>query len=91
MSWTRIRAIFRKEVREYQRNRSIVLTMAVIPLVFVAGPLINIFALPPDAAGQLRVRTHPRLHAGHPGDRAGGHRVLFRGRRTKSRAASNPS
>jgi ABC-type Na+ efflux pump permease subunit len=54
MSWTRIRAIFRKEVREYQRNRSIVLTMAVIPLVFVAGPLINIFALPPDAAGQLR-------------------------------------
>ncbi len=54
MSWTRIRAIFRKELREYQRNRSIVLTMAVIPLVFVLGPLINIFALPSDAAGALR-------------------------------------
>jgi len=54
MSWTRIRAIFRKEVREYQRNRSIVLTMAVIPLVFVAGPLINIFALPSEAGQQLR-------------------------------------
>ena len=53
-SWTRIRAIFRKELREYQRNRSIVLTMAVIPLVFVLGPLINIFALPSDAAGALR-------------------------------------
>jgi ABC-type transport system involved in multi-copper enzyme maturation permease subunit len=54
VSWTRIRAIFRKELREYRRNRSIVLTMAVIPLVFAIGPLINIFAIPSDAAREVR-------------------------------------
>jgi ABC-type transport system involved in multi-copper enzyme maturation permease subunit len=53
VSATRIRAIFRKELREYLHNRSIVVTMAVIPLVFVLNPLIQIFALPASASGAL--------------------------------------
>jgi ABC-type transport system involved in multi-copper enzyme maturation permease subunit len=55
MNPTRIRAIVRKELREYRRNRSLVIgTMAIIPLVFVIPPLINVFALPASAASGLR-------------------------------------
>lgn len=43
MSRTRIRAILRKEIREYGRNRSIVAAMAVLPGVFVIQPLIAVF------------------------------------------------
>jgi ABC-2 type transport system permease protein len=55
LSRTRVRAIFRKELREYRRNGSLVIgTMAVIPLVFVIPPLIDVFALPASAASALR-------------------------------------
>ena len=50
VSATRVRAIYRKELREYRRNRSIVATMAVIPLIFVLFPLIEVLALPASAA-----------------------------------------
>jgi ABC-type transport system involved in multi-copper enzyme maturation permease subunit len=53
MSATRIRAIFRKELREYRRNRQIVVSMAVLPLVFSVYPFIGIFALPASASGAL--------------------------------------
>jgi ABC-type Na+ efflux pump permease subunit len=53
MSRRRIRAIFRKELREYRRNRSLVAGMAIVPLIFLAQPLISIFALPASAAAQL--------------------------------------
>jgi ABC-2 type transport system permease protein len=53
MSRARIRAIVRKELREYRRNRSIVATMAVLPLIFVIQPLIQIFVVPASAAGTL--------------------------------------
>lgn len=53
ISTTRIRAIFRKELREYRRNRQIVVTMAVFPLLFSVYPAIEIFALPASAAGAL--------------------------------------
>lgn len=46
MSWARISAIFRKELRDYRRNRFIVSTMAVLPLLFVAIPTVEIFTLP---------------------------------------------
>ena len=49
----RVQAIFRKELREYQRNGSIVSTMAVIPLIFVIQPLIQVFALPASVAAGL--------------------------------------
>jgi ABC-2 type transport system permease protein len=38
-----VRAIVRKELREYRHNGQIVWTMAVIPLVFVLPTVINIF------------------------------------------------
>lgn len=53
ISRRRVRAIFRKELREYRRNRQIVVTMAVFPLVFSIYPAIQIFALPASAAGAL--------------------------------------
>jgi len=49
-----VRAIFRKELREYRRNGSIVSAMAIIPLIFVIQPLIDVFALPASAASALR-------------------------------------
>lgn len=53
MSAARIRAIFRKELREYRRNRAIVITMAIVPLVFLIEPLIQIFTFPASSAGTL--------------------------------------
>jgi len=50
---TRVRAIYRKELREYRRNGSIVSTMAAIPLALVVFPLILVIALPPSAASSL--------------------------------------
>jgi ABC-2 type transport system permease protein len=43
----------RKELREFRHNSSIVVAMAVIPLLFILPPLIQIFALPPEAASAL--------------------------------------
>jgi ABC-type transport system involved in multi-copper enzyme maturation permease subunit len=53
MSATRVRAIFRKELLEYRHNGSIVVAMAVLPLIFVAQPLIEIFSLPAVSASTL--------------------------------------
>jgi ABC-type Na+ efflux pump permease subunit len=61
MSTTRIRAMFRKELREYRRNRAIVITMAVVPLVFLIEPLIQIFTLPASSAATLS-HKHPLLY-----------------------------
>jgi ABC-type transport system involved in multi-copper enzyme maturation permease subunit len=55
VSKRRVRAIFRKEIREYRRNGSLVIgAMAVLPLIFVITPLIDIFAVPASASGGLR-------------------------------------
>jgi ABC-type transport system involved in multi-copper enzyme maturation permease subunit len=53
LRWRPIRAIFRKELRDFRRNRSIVASMAVVPLIFVLLPLIQIFALPASASASL--------------------------------------
>ncbi len=53
VSATRVRAIYRKELREYRRNRSIVATMAAIPLGLVIFPLVEVLALPASAASAL--------------------------------------
>ena len=50
MSSRRVRAIFRKELRDYRRNGHIVATMLILPAIFVIPPLINIFALPAQSA-----------------------------------------
>lgn len=46
MSWTRIRAIFAKELRDFRRNRFIMVTMALMPAIFIVLPIVDIFALP---------------------------------------------
>ena len=53
VSGRRVGAIFRKELREYRRNGFIVSTMAVIPLVFVVFPLVEVLALPASSASAL--------------------------------------
>jgi ABC-type transport system involved in multi-copper enzyme maturation permease subunit len=53
ISARRIRAIVRKELREFRRNRSIVTTMAVIPLIFTIAPLVEVIALPAKSSGAL--------------------------------------
>jgi ABC-type Na+ efflux pump permease subunit len=49
MSMARVRAIARKEFRDYRRNRFVVFTMAIAPVVFVTVTLISILTIP---AGQ---------------------------------------
>lgn len=50
MSWTRVRAIFVKELRDYRRNRSIMFTMAIMPAVYIVLPIVDIFASPAVAS-----------------------------------------
>jgi ABC-2 type transport system permease protein len=45
--------MFRKELREYRRNRSLVVGMAIIPLVFLIQPLVGIFTTAGSAAVAL--------------------------------------
>jgi ABC-type transport system involved in multi-copper enzyme maturation permease subunit len=54
MSSRRVRAILRKDLREYRRNSAIIGTMAVLPVVFVIPPLIQIFALPLSSSDVLQ-------------------------------------
>ena len=46
---TRVRAVARKEFREFRRNRFIVATMVVLPLIFLAIPPLNVFRLSASA------------------------------------------
>jgi ABC-type transport system involved in multi-copper enzyme maturation permease subunit len=61
ISKRRVRAIFRKELREYRRNGAIVATMAILPLIFLIQPLIEVFALPASGSGALR-HENPLLY-----------------------------
>jgi ABC-type transport system involved in multi-copper enzyme maturation permease subunit len=54
LSVPRVRAIFRKDLREFRRNRSIVVTMAVIPLFFSIAPLVQVFAAAASSASTFR-------------------------------------
>ena len=58
LSWRRIGAIVRKELREYRRNRSLVVGMVVLPLVFLIQPLVAVFLAPESASTEL---THGHL------------------------------
>lgn len=48
LSQTRIRAIAFKEMRDYRRNRFVVSTMSILPLIFIVLPIIDIFKLGAD-------------------------------------------
>lgn len=49
-----VRAIVSKELREFRRNRTLTVGMAIIPLVFSVQPLVSVFALTSSASGPLR-------------------------------------
>ncbi len=42
--WTRVKAIAVKEMRDYRRNRFVLGTMTVLPLLFIVLPMIQLFA-----------------------------------------------
>ncbi len=54
VSKRRVRAIFRKELREYRRNRSLTVGMAIIPAIFCVQPLVTVFTLQSSASTTLR-------------------------------------
>jgi ABC-2 type transport system permease protein len=43
-SWRRVGAILRKELRDYRRNRFVIVTMTMVPVVFIIAPMIQLFA-----------------------------------------------
>ena len=53
ISGRRVHAIFRKELREFRRNRSLIIGMAIVPVVFSIQPLVQVFALDVSASGSL--------------------------------------
>jgi len=53
LSWRRIRSIVRKEFREYRRNRSIIATTAIFPLIFLIQPVIVVNRLSASTSGAL--------------------------------------
>jgi ABC-2 type transport system permease protein len=53
VSRKRVRAIVRKELREYRRNRTIVTGMAILPLLFLVQPLVAVLNLGASASGGL--------------------------------------
>lgn len=58
LSRQRIRGIVRKELREYVRNRSLILGMAVLPLAFTIQPLVVVLRVTSGAATTL---THEHV------------------------------
>jgi ABC-type transport system involved in multi-copper enzyme maturation permease subunit len=54
ISRRRVAAIFRKELREYRRNRSLTVGMGIIPVIFSVQPLISVFTLQSSASASLR-------------------------------------
>lgn len=51
MSLQRVLTVVRKEVREFRRNRFVIGTMAVLPVVFLITPLVTLFRIPDSASG----------------------------------------
>ena len=51
MSLQRIGAVVRKEVREFRRNRFVIVTMAVLPFVFLITPMVTLLRIPASASG----------------------------------------
>jgi ABC-type transport system involved in multi-copper enzyme maturation permease subunit len=54
LSRRRVRAIVSKELREYRHNGNIIYAMAILPLIFLVQPLVQVFAIPAQALGSLR-------------------------------------
>jgi ABC-type Na+ efflux pump permease subunit len=56
VSKRRVRAILRKELREYRRNGNIIFAMVIFPLIFLIQPLLTVLTLSaPAGPGQQHV------------------------------------
>jgi ABC-2 type transport system permease protein len=55
-SWRRILAITRKELREHRRNRSVLVAVAIFPLIFLIQPIVVLLRLPAESAAELSHR-----------------------------------
>lgn len=53
MSGRRVRAIFRKDMREFRRNKQVISTMMLSPVGFLVAPVIFLFAIPASDASTL--------------------------------------
>jgi ABC-type Na+ efflux pump permease subunit len=53
MNMRRVRAIFRKDLREFRRNKQIISTMAFSPIGFLIAPLVFLFSTPASDASTL--------------------------------------
>ena len=71
LSRRRIRSIVRKEFREYRRNRSVIVTMAIFPLIFLIQPVVARDSPVGVDVGGPRRHAHPVVHARDPGVHAG--------------------
>jgi ABC-type Na+ efflux pump permease subunit len=49
-SWTRVRAILVKELQDYRRNRFVIGTMAFLPVLFIALPIVQLLTVSASAA-----------------------------------------
>jgi len=59
MSRRRINAIVRKELRDYRHNPYTLMTMAIVPLIFLLQPLISVLSLP--AGASIPLSRHDQL------------------------------
>jgi ABC-2 type transport system permease protein len=57
MSFARVHAVVRKELRDYRRNRFVVTTMAVLPVIFLIAPMITLFRIPDSTTGTVVERA----------------------------------
>jgi ABC-type Na+ efflux pump permease subunit len=48
---TRVSAVVRKELRDFARKRSIVVTMCILPILFLVEPVVAIFLVTPTTSG----------------------------------------
>jgi ABC-2 type transport system permease protein len=46
----RVDAVFRKELQDYRRNRAVIATMALLPVVFVVLPMVQLFSIKASTA-----------------------------------------
>ena len=56
LSGARVRAVLVKEFRQYRRNKFILYTMVVLPVLFLVAPITTILSLPASAP-EVRVRA----------------------------------
>ncbi len=56
-SWARVVGIVQKELRDYGRNRFVILTMAVLPLIFIIVPVVELLVIKVSVASS-KFDTH---------------------------------